>query len=209
MNVDPQLDFLRILLGEPSDAAQARFTAAQLLILLNSGRKRVCEETECFQVADSQTTVVGTKLYTASNDLIGLYKIEHAGIDLAPVRSENWRAVIGDDDTIRGAPVVFKYHARQFQLFRVPVAAGLLKYEGWAYAPALAAAGVDTDLTEAAQEASCYAASILAKSADGRNFDADDLEYGRRRTELKRQYKRKGARYVADASIQNGGRIVL
>jgi hypothetical protein len=201
MNTNTQLTKLRTRLGEPSDEDQARFTVDQLLDLLNEGRRHVARESRCFQVRDSQTLSVPASgvasLVSVSNDFIGLYRLEYNGRPLRPVRSANWRDVVGIDDTIRGTPSVFKYFARQFQLYQSVSQAGLVfRYEGWAYPADLVENGSDSDFNDDMAEAAIWRATVIGRDADDRDSSAAEKNAARTLNGLKAQYRPKGTRYV-------------
>jgi hypothetical protein len=201
MTTDQQLDLLTTLLGDGDDSNNARWSATQKLSFLNMGRRRVSELTRCVQVRDSQDTVDGTRFYSITNDVISFYEVECGGRPIRLVRPEDWRDVVGRDDTLQGTPAVAMYNARQLQLYYVPKTVETLRYHGWGYAADLVAAGVDADFLQPAQEASIYLASALAKKADERNSEADETEARTRMSELERQFRRRGARYVREQTI--------
>lgn len=196
MTANDQLTLFRLILGEPDTGADARFADPKAIKLLNLGRNRFAERSRSFQIKDSQTTVVGTKFYTVKNDAIGFYEVEYDGVPLDPVEPRDWRDTIGDDDALQGTPEVYKYFARQLQLFRAPSQAKTLRYEGWGYPAALLVNGSDADYLDRQGEASVYFAAAIAKAADERESSKEEAIAEGIAQEFKRQYAPKGARYV-------------
>ena len=201
MDTDTQLSKLRDRLGEPSDAAQARWTTAQLLSFLNDARNLIAEETSCFPVSDSQPTVAGTGTYSVGSDFIKFTDLEWKGLPLKIVRHEIWREVVGDDDTTRGAPEVCKYFARQIQIFPVPDSVETLTYHGYAYPTALVSGGVDASFTDYIADACIWQAVVLVKVSDERPLGPEVQLLDIKKKELKKQYLAKGARYVRGGNI--------
>lgn len=189
-----QISLFKLLTGEPSSGG--RWEDPDIIQFINLGRSELAEKTRCFQIRDSQTTSSGTKSYSLQNDVIDFYALEYDGHPLTPVRPEDWRATIGDDDTIKGDPSVYKYQARQIQLFEVPNAAKTLRYEGWGYPTALTATGSDTEFTDRMAEGGVALGVIIAKMADERALGREEKIAADIIAELSRQFRQKGPRRV-------------
>jgi hypothetical protein len=196
VNVSDQLSLLRLRLGEPENADDARFTPSQLLLALNSSRRWFCEESHSLQIKDQQNTIVGTKLYTMKNDVIKFYAVECGGLQVDPVTPANWRGLVGDDEDMAGVPVVYKYWARQIQLFYVPDAVKVLLYHGYAYPTALVLNGTDGEFLDRQSEGAIWKAAVDIKAADERPFDYELAEADRVAKEFRDQYAPKGPRQV-------------
>ena len=198
MTTDNQLALLRTILGEPDDANEARFTATQLLNFLNLGRKWLCEYSRCFQVKDSQTTQVGVYIYNTPIEVIGFHAVEYNGIPLDPISLRHWRDQVGDDDTIQGIPFIYKYFAKQIQLFYAPQEAKTLMYEGWGYAIDLVSGGDDVDLNDYQNRGAIFYAGFLAKGSDKRNESFEYQSAMDIAENLRKQHRPKGPRYIRD-----------
>lgn len=205
MNVSTQYTLFRTMTGEPSDSANQRFTQALWLPLINEARRYVAEKTRSFEMRDSQTTNpsnVATKFYTLPNDIIGFYDVEYDGEPLEPVRSEDWRDRVGDDDDMQGTPWAFKHHARILQLFYVPDEQKTLRYHGWGYPQDLLENGVDTDYTDQQARAAVFQSVILAKMADEREVQREIDLLNSIIRELASQHRRRGPRFVRSAAAR-------
>ena len=208
-NVTTQLALLAQRIGEPESSDDWRFSPAQLLAELNPARRRVAELTQSLQCDDSQSTTAGGKLYNLPLDVIEFYELEYDGypIDLLPV--DEWRRRIGNDDTLQGASIVAKYHARQIQLFPVPDAIKTLRYYGYCYPTALVIGGTDAEFTADQEEAAIWLAAGVMKATDERDpsfqFERADAII----KALKAQYAPKGPRYTKSAAAVDPARILL
>lgn len=196
MNVSAAFALFNAMMGEPSDTANQRWTQARFTTLYNEARRWVAEETRCFEIRDSQNTTAGLKLYSLPNDVIGFHRVECDGIPLSPVRPEEWRHRIGEDDTLTGQPFLYKLQARQLQLFFVPNSAMPLIYEGWGYPQDVVSGGADTDLTDPQARCAVYRAVVIAKEADERDASREDDKCQKIAAELLGQSRRKGPRFV-------------
>lgn len=222
-DTNAQLATLRTRLGEPEDAAQARWSPAQLLAQLISSRNEIAEQTRCYAVKDSIDFTLGGSLVvpisqalpvsgqpfivSTVNDFIWLDLLTWEGRPLRVMRPQDWADVAGDDDTLNGDPVMFMFFGRQLQISRVPTEAGTLMYRGWAYPPALVAGGVDTGFTARPADVAIWHAAMVLKGSDERSNSHEDRMTRRGIDELKLQYRPRGPRFVrtGDFSITPGG----
>lgn len=211
-DIDTQLATLRNRIGEPSDAAQARWSTAQLLAQLNSSRNVVSEESYCYQVKDSilftqggssvapvsaaLPTVGSPFLVSVVNDFIWVELLTWEGRPLRLVQPRNWADVVGADETIQSDPSVFMFFGRQLQMFGVPTVSGTLKYRGWAYPPAVVSGGADASFTVKAADVGIWHAAMALKGSDERINIHEEKQYNQGIAELKKQYKPRGARYL-------------
>lgn len=205
-DTDQQLASLRLRIGEPSDSAQARFSVTQLLDFLNEARRRVAAATRAKAISDSQTVTPPASgspaVYSVSDDFIWFEELTYDGRPMRLVRPQDWRDVIGSDDTVIGQPTVAMYHARQIHLFNVPSESGLtLAYRGWAYSNDLVSGGVEADFIKGVTDITVWRAAAFAKAADERSnsfeFEMAREGYG----ELKNQYNPRGPRYVRTGDL--------
>lgn len=205
-DADQQLTSLRLRLGEPSDATQARFTTAQLLDLLNEGRRKTAAATRCRPVEDSQVASPPTdgspSVFSIPDDLIWVEEVTYDGRPLRLVRTADWSDVVGKDDTIQGDPVVYKFHARQITIFRAVTDSGLtLAYKGWGYPASLASAGVDSDFVKGVSDVTIWLAAMMAKAIDDRSYDFERQMALEGYADLKKQYGPRGPRYVRTGDL--------
>lgn len=215
---DQQLASLRTRIGEPVDPDQCRFTPTQLLDYLNASRREVAEETRCYPIKDSMTfTAAGTAsgtgtsplpddgdpfLISVTNDFIFIEQAEYAGRPLRLVRAQDWRDVVGDDDTLTGDPVVAMYFGRKFQIFRVPTEVGdIFRYRGWAYPPDMVAAGIDASFVQRVADVCIWHAAMVIKGSDERNNEHETRMAAAGLIKIKAQYMPRGPRYVRTQNL--------
>ena len=208
-SVTNQLALLAQRIGEPESEDDRRFSPAQLLAELNPARRRVAELTQSLQCDDSQSTTVGGKLYNLPLDVIDFYELEYDGLPLDLLPVDEWRRRIGDDDTLRGASTVAKYHARQIQLFPVPDAVKTLRYYGYCYPTALVIGGTDSEFTIDQEEAAIWLAAAVLKATDERDATFQRDQADNIIKALAAQYKPKGPRFTKSRSVIDPARILL
>ncbi len=222
---DTQLATLRTRLGEPSDAAQARWSVSQLLAQLNASRNEIAEQTRCYPVKDSIDFTIGGSvvapvsqalpainspfLVSVVNDFIYLDDLTWDGRPLRSVRAQDWRDTVGSDDTLQGDPSVFMFFGRQLQIFRVPNVAATLEYHGWAYPPAMVSGGEDTAFTTRPADVAIWHAAMVLKGSDERNNSQEERMANRGITEIKMQYRPRGPRFVRTGDLYLPSRPVL
>ncbi len=215
--IDAQLATLRTRIGEPSDAAQGRYSTAQLLAQLISSRDEVAEETRCYPVKDSIAfTVSGSVVAPVSqalpasgspflistvNDFIWMELLTWNGRPLRVVRTQDWADVVGNDDSIVGEPGVVMFFGRQLQISGVPTQPGTLMYRGWSYPPEIVSGGTDAAFTKRAADVAGWHAAMVLKGSDERNNAHEEKMTVRGIAELKTQYWPRGARYIRSGDL--------
>lgn len=224
-NTDAQLATLRTRVGEPEDEDLARWSPTQLLAQLVDSRNEIAEQTHCYPVKDAMAFTVGGSLVapvsqalptsddpfivSTVNDFIYLDSLTWNGRPLRGVRAQDWPDVIGDDDTLSGEPQVFMWFGRQLQIMRVPVEAGTLQYRGWAYPPAMVSGGVDAAFTSRAADVALWHAAMVLKGSDERNNLHEEKMMNRGITELKKQYRPRGPRFVRTGDLVLPARPII
>ncbi len=223
---DAQLASLRTRIGEPVDAAQCRYTPTQLLDYLNASRREVAEQTRCYPIKDSMTfTAAGTAagsgtaplpatgdpfLISVTNDFIFVEQVEYDGNPLRIVRAQDWRDVVGTDDTLIGDPRVVMYFGRKFQIFQVPNVVGkVFRYRGWAYPPDMVAAGIDASFVQRVADVCIWHAAMVIKGSDERNNNHESQMAAVGIAQIKEQYRPRGPRYVRTQDLSQTWRPIL
>ena len=203
MDAASQLNLLRLYLGEPAEAALARFTPDQLILGLNEGRRTFSEFTGSVRIRYNQTTNplnVPTKRYSIPNEVIEFWAVEFDGYNCEPVSPRDWRSRIGRKDDIQGIPSLYTYYMRQIQLYPVPNAQKVLSICGTGYANPLQLNGADPDLTDEQARVAIWWAAFILKGADERENAHEYKQAVTLSESIRKQYKPRGPRVVRDMS---------